>query len=492
MAAKDLIESWIARLDRDRLRVRDTDQDAPIRAVEGRHVETIGELHLYEFLLPAGVALRADLPVSIIPSDEGESTEGIVLHQMGNFILLQSLDSLGNSTPSVTLVPDQAGLLDTVIGRLRDIMTRADAYNLGPAERLASLLQAQEDSRNEVASASSVLRFVCLDELSQRRYRLAGMVMELIRANKRILLMSPDHHESDELVGIIARRMKAGGLNYKTWISRYELPLTPHSRDISLQELGFESQIHQFYAKAQAEKASLRGKYERFRELAPLLAAKAHKQKDLDEVRLLEWRLVSQLRDVQVKLAEVTTTLTEYAGLSLFQRLSMQAMGRNENSLKQYQTLYQRQADGLGQEIDAAKARIQQLVPEAAVPKDVRPEFDELKEHIVKLGGTKKIRELLAAEQDPNRQAFVQNRRLVAATPTRVSSDSLFSRVRFDILIADEAPRIAAASLVAAAGLVRERIIVSGDLKEIATASQWTLEERVGSNVPSTAHSTLA
>lgn len=492
MAAKDLIESWIARLGEDRLRVSDKGQDAPITAAEGRHVQTIGGLHLYEFLLPPGAALRVDLPVSIIPSDDEEPTEGIVLNQTGNVILLQALDALGSPTPSVTLVPDQAGLLDTVIGRLKDMITRADAYNLGPAERLASLLQAQDDSRNEVASESSVLRFVWLDELSQRRYRLAGMAMELIRANKRILLLSPDHHESDEIVGILARRMKAGGLNYKTWISRYELPLTAQSRDVSLQDLGFESQMHQFSAKAQSEKASLRGKYERFRELAPLLAAKAHKQKDLDEVRMLEWRLVSQLRDVQVKLAEVTTTLTEYAGLSLFQRLSMQAVGRNVDSLKQYQSIYQQQVDGLNQELDVAKARIQELVPEAAVPKDLRPEFDELKEYIVKLGGTKKIRELLAAEEDPNRQAFIQNRRLVAATPTRVASDPLFGRVRFDILIADEAPRIAAASLVAAAGLVRERIIVSGDLREIATASQWTLDDKVGSSVSSTASSTLA
>jgi hypothetical protein len=64
--------------------------------------------------------------------------------------------------------------------------------------------------------------------------------------------------------------------------------------------------------------------------------------------------------------------------------------------------------------------------------------------------------------------------------------------VRFDILIADEAPRIAAASLVAAAGLVCERIIVSGDLREIATASQWTLDDKVESAIPSTAPSTLA
>ena len=92
MAAKDLIESWIARLDEDRLRVSDRGQDVPVTAAEGRHVRTIGGLHLYEFGLPVGVALRVDLPVSIIPSDEGEPTEGIVLHQIGNFILLQTLD----------------------------------------------------------------------------------------------------------------------------------------------------------------------------------------------------------------------------------------------------------------------------------------------------------------------------------------------------------------------------------------------------------------
>ena len=107
----------------------------------------------------------------------------------------------------------------------------------------------------------------------------------------------------------------------------------------------------------------------------------------------------------------------------------------------------------------------------------MRQEFDDLKEDITKLGGTKKVRELLAAEEDMNRQAFIQNRRLVAAAPARVASDPLFNRVRFDILIADEAPRIAAAWLLAAAGLVRERIIISGDEREITSAGCWVMKE---------------
>jgi hypothetical protein len=311
------------------------------------------------------------------------------------------------------------------------------------------------------------------DELSVRRQRLAVLVIELIRANKRILLVSPDHQAADALVGTIARAMKAVGLTYKTWVSRYEMALAHQVEGIGIQELGFEAQMHQFYAKSRADKAALRRKYERFRELTPVLAYKGQKQKDLDEVRLLEWRLLTQLTDLQNKTKDVNATLAEYENLPLFRRLSLQAVGKNVESLHQYLELYESQCAELRGELDVAKVRINELVPEAAVPKDMRPEFDELKEDIVHLGGTKKIRELLAAEEDTNRQAFIQNRRLVVTTASRVLSDPLFSRVRFDVLIADEAPWIAAAPLLGAAGLVRERIVISGDTRDITKAGLW-------------------
>jgi len=108
----------------------------------------------------------------------------------------------------------------------------------------------------------------------------------------------------------------------------------------------------------------------------------------------------------------------------------------------------------------------------------MRPEFSDLKEEITRLGGTKKIRELLAAEEDTNRQAFLQNRRLLVTTASRALNDPLFSRVRFDVLIADEAPWIAAAPLLGAAGLVRERIVISGDRRDIEAAGLWTHANR--------------
>ena len=475
MTARDLIETWALRLEAEQKQVSATALDQPITPVAGRLLHTIGTLHLYELTLPHGSSIEHDTPLSLIPPDDVEPTEGIVLGGQGNVILVQTFDTIGQSCANATVVPDRAGLLATSAKRLRDMLAQPDSYRLGPADRLAPLLETTTEAGelSGTGPGSSILMTIWSDELSVRRQRLAVLVIELIRANKRILLVSPNHQAADALVGAIARAMKAVGLTYKTWVSRYEMTLAHQAEGIGIQELGFEAQMHQFYAKSRADKAALRRKYERFRELTPVLAYKGQKQKDLDEVRLLEWRLLTQLTDLQNKIKDVNATLAEYENLPLFRRLSLQAVGKNVETLHQYLELYESQCAELKGELDVAKVRIDELVPEAAVPKDMRPEFDELKEDIVHLGGTKKIRELLAAEENTNRQAFIQNRRLVVTTASRVLSDSLFSRVRFDVLIADEAPWIAAAPLLGAAGLVQERIVISGDTRDIAKVGLW-------------------
>ncbi|MEP6935440.1 MAG: AAA domain-containing protein [Nitrospirota bacterium] len=479
MTARDLLETWALRLEAEQTRVSGTALDQPITQVAGRLVHTVGTLHLYELTLPQGSSIEHDIPFSIIPPDDVEPTEGIVLRGQGNVALVQTLDAIGQSCVEATVVPDRAGLLATSAKRLRTMLAQPDAYRLGPADRLAPLLEATTGAEELSGSAtkSSILTTAWADELSVRRQRLAVLAIELIRANKRILVVCPDHQAADSLVGTIARAMKTVGLTYKTWVSRYEMPLAQQAEGIGIQELGFEAQMHQFYAKSRAEKAALRRKYDRFRELTPVLAYKRQKQKDLDEVRLLEWRLLTQHGDLQTKINEVNVTLAEYESLPLFKRLSLQVVGKNVDSLHQYLELYESQCDELKGELDVAKVRIDALVPEAAIPKDMRPEFDELREEIVRLGGTKKIRELLAAEENTNRQAFIQNRRLVVTTASRVLNDPLFNRVRFDILIADEAPWIAAASLLGAAGLVHERIVISGDRRDIASAGMWSSRE---------------
>jgi hypothetical protein len=479
MTARDLLETWAIRLEAEQTRVSSTALDQPITHVTGRLVHTIGTLHLYELTLPHGSSIEHDTPLSMILPDNMEPTEGIVLGGQSNVILVQTFDAIGQTCPDATVIPDRAGLLVTSAKRLRDMLEQPDSYRLGPADRLASLLDATTGAEelSGISTGSSILTTVWSHELLVRRQRLGVLAIDLIRANKRILVVCPDHRDADAFVGTIARAMKAAGLTYKTWVSRYEMALAQQVEGIGIQELGFEAQMHQFYAKSRADKAALRRKYERFRELTPVLAYKGQKQKDLDEVRLLEWRLLTQMSDLQAKIKDVNATLAEYENLPLFRRLSLQAVGKNVESFQQYLELYESQCAELREELDIAKVRINELVPEAAVPKDMRPEFDELKEEVVRLGGTKKIRELLAAEEDTNRQAFIQNRRLVVTTASRVVSDPLFNRVRFDVLIADEAPWIAAAPLLGAAGLVRERIVISGNQRDIAAAGRWTSQE---------------
>jgi hypothetical protein len=393
MTARDLIQEWAARLTAEQQQATVTGLDDPITSVSGKLCMTSGALHLYELTLPRPTAISIDTPVTIVPQNDMEPTEGIVLRNSGTTLLVQAFDAIGHSFVSATVVPDRAGYLATSVQRLTEMTTEADTYRLGPADRLVPLFEASSGSDNlsEIGSGTSILTTVWVDDPTIRLQRLATLAIDMIRANKRILVVSRDHEAADRLLAVIARAMKAAGLTYKTWISRYEMTLSMQTAGIAIHEVGFEAQMHQFYAKSRAEKASLRKKYERFRELTPLLAHKAQKQKDLDEVRLLEWRLLTQLTEYQTKIKEVDETLTEYENLPLLKRLGMQAVGKNVESLKQYQQLYDSQVALLMKEIDVAKARIRELAPEAAVPKDMRPEFDELKEDIVRLGGTKKI-----------------------------------------------------------------------------------------------------
>ena len=229
--------------------------------------------------------------------------------------------------------------------------------------------------------------------MPSRAQKVAATAVELIRANKRILLVTPDHHAADDISGAIARAMKAGGLVYKTWVSRYEMTVAQQAFGLPIQDLGFEAQMHHFYAKSRADKAALRRKYERFRELTPILAYKGHKQKDLDEVRLLEWRLLTQLSELQDKQKEAQATLAEYESLPLLRRLTMQAVGKNVESLHQYLALYESQMVGLINDDETEVGRVHLGVvhifdvDRAAV----RPREDEIIE-----AGFRPVEELLA------------------------------------------------------------------------------------------------
>ena len=477
MKLVELLEYYSERLRENRDGAPARGLDAPLTASSGRLLETAGTLHLYRFELASECPLMEDTPVTVLPSDNLEPTEGFIVGIQERTVWVQTFDAFGKTIGSCTLVPDTSGFFEMASKRLAAMAKHPERYTLGPAERLAPWLDPElsGDSRASMLTASTaVLTTSWGDDLTARRTKLVSLVNQLVRENKRLLVLSADHRASDEVAGSIAKAMRASALQFKSLVCRYEMPLLQDASGMPLFDLGFEAQIHRFYAKSRSEQDALRRKYERFRELTPLLAYKAEKQRDLNEVRLLEWRLVTQLTDLQAKIKEIDQTLADYEQLPLWKRLSMQARGKNVVSLGEYRTLHEAQSVTTKKELDVAKARIEELKPEAAIPKDLKPEYEELKEDVVRLGGTKKIRELLAAGEGANRQAFIQNRRVVGATAARVMTDPLFERVRFDVLLVDEAPRIPAPYLLAAAGLVRERIIVSADQREVPDAAHWS------------------
>ena len=470
MKLDELLQHYADQLQQERDLAMTQGLDAPIDIPKATRRQTIGGLHVYAFQLPQGRSLLQDIPITLLPSDGSEATEGYALGEQDGEMLIQTFDALGETVHHCTIIPDTSGLLETGSSRLADMATKPQSFTLGPAERLVPWLAPNQDPTDPHARtnvSASVLSTIWEAEDKTRWTSISKIIVEQARLNKRILLISPNHHTLDHLTGAVAKALRNAALPYKSLLSRYEMPIVSTTNGIQLHEIGFEAHMHQFYAKANSHKVSLRKKYDRFRELTPILSYKRDKQKDLNEVKLLEWRLLTGLSEWQGKIKALDKTVADYEAIPIWKRLAMQAAGKNVETLKEYRVIYEQKVQELMREVEIAQQRIQELIPEATIPKDMRPEYEELKEDIAKLGGTKKIREMLSAGEGTNRQAFIQNKRIVATTASRVMTDPIFKRVGFDIAIIDHAPRISAPSILGASGLIRERIILTGDTQDL-------------------------
>ena len=484
MKLPDLLNHYAKQLQNEREAAMDQGLDALCDIPQARHIRTAGSLHHYALVVPEGQTLLQDVPVTILPSDGLEPTEGYVMGQLNHETYILTLDSLGKNPHNCTLIPDTSGYLETIAGRLTEMASKPEAFTLGPTERLVPWV----DPDPVGADAQCPLGSFGVDPHYSLGRR-PGYAMGEIRTTAR---RTSSKKQADFIDGSrpsrhrpvdksMARSLRNAALPIKSLLSRYEMPLCEEAGGVLVKEFGFEAHMHQFYAKANAHKVALRKQYDRFRELTPILAYKRDKQKDLNEVKLLEWRLLTELSDWQGKVKNIDKIVGDYEAIPIWKRIAMQAAGKNVETLAEYRTLYEEKIQVLMREVEVAQQRIRELVPEATIPKDMRPEYDELKEEINRLGGTKKIREMLAAGEGTNRQAFIQNKRILATTAGRIITDPVFKRVRFDILVVDDAPKIPAPLLLGAAGIVRERIILSGDTQDLLPSQSGDSKAGLGS-----------
>ncbi len=371
------------------------------------------------------------------------------------------------------LTRDPSGISVKVRQRLEDVLHHANSYYFSAADRLVPWVapeQASLDAGLRSTAVTSVLTPIWTADRQVRQAKLCGAMTELIKANKRVLFIAPDNRTLDEALLASAKALRGAGLQYRSFLCRYEPTTSATEAGINLRELSFDAQIASFLGKAQSDKAGLRRKLTRYLELAPILHYKAEKQKDLDEVRNLEWRLLTALGDVQGSIKRLETISAAYDTLPIWHRVGMQVVGNNIESMKENCALYEEQKQEYLKELEIAQARISELKPEAYVAPEMRPEYNELKDEISRLGGVERVRDVIATEEDKTRRPFLQAKRMIAATAATVAGDTIFAPLRYDALLVYEAPRIPLPLLLICACMTRERIVLAGDPRELPEA----------------------
>src|SRR5690349_6044195 len=103
MTARELIEHWAIEFAAEQAELGASQADRPFAPVSGRLVQSAGTLFLYEFRLPPDDGgLSIDIPVSIVPDDETEPAEGLVLSCRDGVALVQTFDPIGATVANAT------------------------------------------------------------------------------------------------------------------------------------------------------------------------------------------------------------------------------------------------------------------------------------------------------------------------------------------------------------------------------------------------------
>jgi len=118
--------------------------DDPIESPHTQKHGKAGSLNLYSLTLPSRITVLEDVPLTIVPPGDLEPTEGYALRHLGQEILIQTVDSLGQSFDDNTIVPDTSGFFGTASKRLEEMAAKPESYALGPAERLAPWLDPEQ------------------------------------------------------------------------------------------------------------------------------------------------------------------------------------------------------------------------------------------------------------------------------------------------------------------------------------------------------------
>src|SRR5437879_12737702 len=101
---------------------------------------------------------------------------------------------------------------------------------------------------------TSVLTTIWDADRAARRTRLAAVVTELVKANKRVLLIAPDNRTLTEALLAAAKGLRGAGLQYRSFLCCYDPPSIASEGGLNLRDLIFDAQVSAFLGKSQSDK----------------------------------------------------------------------------------------------------------------------------------------------------------------------------------------------------------------------------------------------
>ena len=412
------------------------------------------------------IPIAEEVPVTVRMQGPQAPTDGRVVGYDDDTLWLGVRNNLGAVTRPVYVRLDVNSLFLALADRFRDIERNHHSVSNRPVGRLLS-----NDGHIHNNESSPRIQMVTTPNVAARHEKVKDIVLDGLRKNNRMLLTSAHNRDLDESLVAIVRAMRMEGLSYSTLVTRYPALVLEGKGTTDLRELAFEQQLRTNADGVRSDQATLRSLYHRYQKLVPRVAFAQEKTQDLEEIEVLEDRILDQISTLERKDTDLRIHVETYEDLPLWQRLSMQIGGKNPPTMKKMRSWCAKQLERLQKELGALQPRLSQARQEAYLSPDVWLEYEHIMESFDQRGGLEKVRSLIAQQQGTS-DHFLQRRGLVAATAGCIASHDLFNELSFDTVIVDGFDTVPLPLLIPVACPALENIILVSDQSNSSIAAE--------------------
>jgi len=448
---------------------------------------------------------------------DGTETRGQIVAVMERSIIISVKDDLGTKVEKCLLRVDNTAMIECLRERLEDIDNgKIDTFNIDLAESVIRNSGEALPGVNVAELAGEKLNVKQYEAVSKilanevfylwgppgtgKTQTLSALIQRLFDAGKKVLLCSNTNQAVDQVLLKLCEQL---GNNHKALIDGQILRVGK----ISLQELN-EKWSTLITANSIVERKSMT-LIKRKRELETKLASinaiytkqtsiiNDYKKRDkhlldvsnfstdLSNVRKKISSLMDQKEDRKGKLQNLQIEKSSLMNANAFKRVFMRNENAIEKDINDTNTYLNKVANELIELKDEARkieTQLKELTPLIEKLQEVLKTFDR-KTIELEIVEVEKIRQRLTEEvTDINKQldeitkTVFEHAKVIGATVAK----SYLSRQQFrqfDVVIVDEASMVILPALFYVAGLAKEKVVISGDSRQLAPIIQTDQEE---------------